>query len=134
MNIYESKHLLCRAQITKLFSIPTITFEYAAALSELYETVTSILPSLKCLGIDVEGLDALVLYFLYEKLPPFNVKLWDGSRPNNKQLPKWSQLVVFIYNRICVLETLGTRKEANLLDALQHLQEGVTVCKLAWLH
>lgn len=90
-----------------LFNLPRCTQESSGAIKQLQRSINNCISALQLYAIDIRTWDAIFVYLCSTRLPDQSLSLWEQSVSEKTEIPKWSDLDIFLTDRFRTLETVS---------------------------
>lgn len=110
---YENKRILVNHQLKILINQPKITVEKPKDIKELIDTTDECLQQLKCLEVETDSWDVLLIHLLVHKLPFLTLRLWEEEQGTTQDLPKYKTFNEFLQKRLKILEAIADTVKPN---------------------
>lgn len=107
---YDNKRFLVNTHLKLFFSQPLLQTETAVGLKTMLDTSAECLHSLRNLEVPVDEWDLIIIYVIFQKLPPCTQQLWEERLGASKELPSFDEFSKFLETRFRTLEVVEQQK------------------------
>ena len=109
---YNNKRSIVKAHLASIHALPAIKKESSVGLRKLLESTNEHVQALEALGLPVNHWDAILVYWLLEKLDAESRKQFELAHPGTDVLT-FKELTTFMDRRSRALESSGGQSEAS---------------------
>ena len=110
---YNNKRSIVKAHLAAIHALPVIKKESSVELRKLLESTNEHVQALEALGLPVDQWDAILVYWLLEKLDAESRKQFELAHPGTDVLT-FKELTTFMDRRSRALESSGDQHEASV--------------------
>ena len=110
---YNNKRSIVKAHLAAIHALPAIKKESSVELRKLLESTNEHVQALEALGLPVDQWDAVLVYWLLEKLDAESRKQFQLAHPGTDVLT-FKELTTFMDRRSRALESSGDQYEASV--------------------
>ena len=110
---YNNKRSILKAHLVAIHALPAIKKESSVELRKLLESTNEHVQALQALGLPVDHWNAILVYWLLEKLDAESRKQFELAHPGTDVLT-FKELTTFMDRRSRALESSGDQHEASV--------------------
>ena len=110
---YNNKRSIVKAHLAAIHALPVIKKESSVELRKLLESTKEHVQALEALGLPVDQWDAILVYWLLEKLDAESRKRFELAHPGTDVLT-FKELTTFMVRRSRALESSGDQHETSV--------------------
>ena len=110
---YNNKRLILKAHLAAIYALPAVKKESSAELRKLLESTNEHVQALEALMLPVDHWDAILVYWLLEKLEAESRKHFEFAHPGTDVLT-FKELTTFMDRRSRAMEASGDQPEASV--------------------